>query len=688
MQYKEAITYINERATQWLMADKSKSGYICPICGSGSGPKGTGITENQKNKNHFTCWKGCFSNKSLVDILAIKNHIDESKTGEVAENACRELGLNLDLSYEGPFPKKMSQNPVQNMVAASDFKTVTNEEAKALDFTEYFNECHKNLNQTDYWKKRGLTEETLNKFNIGFDKQWHHPNAKSEYYNTERLIIPTGQGSYLARYTGDKETKCSKMKVGHTQIFNAEVLKTAMEPVFVVEGEIDAMSIYEAAGTAVALGSVSMIAKFLKLVEDLLPAQPLIFALDNDKAGLETLEKVKAREEYLKSKGVKFVYADSEVLFAGHKDANEALMDDYFGLASRIDEEKQFALDIVNTNELDKCNVLNCIDDMQAFIRDSKNNVHIPTGFENLDELLDGGFYPGFYVVGAISSLGKTTLCLQIADQIAMQGRDVIIFSLEMSKYELMAKSLSRLTCALDVKASNSSTSAKTMRGILDGSRYEKYSQKEKDLINQAWTEYKKYANHLFIYESYDGISVKQIRNIVQKRTEETGKAPVVMIDYLQILDAPEGLQFLTDKQITDKNVKSLKILSRDFNTVVLGISSFNRDNYSAPVNMASFKESGAIEYSSDVLIGLQYAAMEKINGDSKDSKAKAQAISNEVNAKAKEVGATIEVQLKVLKNRNGSKGSVNFDFCPMFNIFNKHRGADVAQSGGIKIAG
>ena len=100
MQYKEAITYINENAAMWLKADKSNRGYICPICGSGSGPKGTGITENPENKNHFTCWKGCFSSKSFVDILAVKNHIDQSDTGAVVENACRELGLNLDLGND------------------------------------------------------------------------------------------------------------------------------------------------------------------------------------------------------------------------------------------------------------------------------------------------------------------------------------------------------------------------------------------------------------------------------------------------------------------------------------------------------------------------------------------------------------------------------------------------------------
>lgn len=699
MQYKEAITYINENAAMWLKADKSNRGYICPICGSGSGPKGTGITENPENKNHFTCWKGCFSSKSFVDILAVKNHIDQSDTGAVVENACRELGLNLDLgndyasrkdinctSLRNPDLKKIETVQLQPTVN----KTVTLTETEEADYANLFDEWHKNIEQTDYWKKRGLSLDTMKHFNIGYCKNWKHPKASGKMFETERLIIPTGKGSYLARYTGEKDINCTKMKVGHNQIFNAQVLKSATVPIFVVEGEIDAMSIYEATGTAVALGSVSMIHKFLRLLEEVLPSQPVIFALDNDKAGQEAVEKAKAQEEQLRKKGVKLVFADSEVLFARYKDANEAMVADYFGFASRIEEEIQFALDVVNTNSLDKCNALNCIDAMQAFIRDSKNNVHIPTGFANLDEALDGGMYPGLYVVGAISSLGKTTLCLQIADQIAQQGRDVIIFSLEMSKFELMAKSISRLTCILDVEATRSSTNAKTMRGILDGNRYQKYSQKEKDLILKAWDKYKTFAGYLFIYESYDGISVKQIRNIVQEHTERTGRAPVVMVDYLQILDAPEGLQFLSDKQITDKNVKSLKILSRDFNTVVIGISSFNRDNYSAPVNMASFKESGAIEYSSDVLIGLQYAKMEEFSAEAKDSKAKAQLLFNEVTAKTKEHGGIVEVQVKILKNRNGSKGSETLDFCPMFNVFSIHRGPDVisGMKGGRKIAG
>lgn len=60
--------------------------------------------------------------------------------------------------------------------------------------------------------------------------------------------------------------------------------------------------------------------------------------------------------------------------------------------------------------------------------------------------MLDGGLYPQLYVIGAISSLGKTTLAMQIADRIAArQHKHVFIFNLETSKDELTEKKLKPL---------------------------------------------------------------------------------------------------------------------------------------------------------------------------------------------------------------------------------------------------
>lgn len=78
-------------------------------------------------------------------------------------------------------------------------------------------------------------------------------------------------------------------------------------------------------------------------------------------------------------------------------------------------------------------------DDIKRFKDD------ISTGFSDLD-LQTGGIYPGLYVLAAVSSLGKTTLALQLAEQIAAAGRDVVFFSLEQSRFEMVSKGISRRT--------------------------------------------------------------------------------------------------------------------------------------------------------------------------------------------------------------------------------------------------
>ena len=89
-----------------------------------------------------------------------------------------------------------------------------------------------------------------------------------------------------------------------------------------------------------------------------------------------------------------------------------------------------------------------------------------------------------------------------------------------------------------------------------------------------------------------------------------------------------------------------------------------------SPVNLSSFKESGAIEYSSDVLIGLQYYGMDYQEDETNVARQKR--IRNlikdfELKGKNKE---SQSIQVKVLKNRNGSKGDFVLNFYPMFNCF------------------
>lgn len=93
------------------------------------------------------------------------------------------------------------------------------------------------------------------------------------------------------------------------------------------------------------------------------------------------------------------------------------------------------------------------------------------------------------YIVGAISSLGKTTLITQIGDQIAQSGQDILLFSLEMAKTEIMAKSISRQTLLNCKKQNIRINNAKTVRGLLTGKGGNPTARKKKIFFTDLlWT--------------------------------------------------------------------------------------------------------------------------------------------------------------------------------------------------------
>lgn len=302
---------------------------------------------------------------------------------------------------------------------------------------------------------------------------------------------------------------------------------------------------------------------------------------------------------------------------------------------------------------------------IRSFFEDMKESINTPaisTGFDTLDNILDGGLYEGLYFVGAISSLGKTTMVTQIVDHIASNGQDVIFISLEMSANEIISKGISRLT---KINADLNDLPQDCMKSAREITRVEwhkDYTDKAKMNIRESIKDYQKIGEHLWIHEGIGNIGVEEIKAIAEAHINRTGNNPVIVIDYLQIL-APYS-ERATDKQNTDKAVLELKRLSRDKKIPVIAISSLNRMSYNDPISMASFKESGAIEYSSDVLLGLQFKGVEKNNQWSENPQQKFDVDK----AKEKQVR---EIELKILKNRNGMTGGVvDFEYTPKFNHF------------------
>ena len=298
------------------------------------------------------------------------------------------------------------------------------------------------------------------------------------------------------------------------------------------------------------------------------------------------------------------------------------------------------------------------IKEFNEMLSSNVNTPPIPTGFDTLDKALDDGLYEGLYAVGAISSLGKTTFCLNIADQIAHNGQDVIIISLEMSKYELMSKSISRLTFnqyLSDPERVNYNW-CKTARGITAVNRYSSYSKEEIALIYKARDMYANdVGQHLYIYEGVGDMTVQTIEDIVKKHIAYTGNRPVVIVDYLQLLQHKDKYINANDKMRTDANLTAIKRLSRDTKTAIIVISSFNRTNYNTEVCFEAFKESGAIEYTCDVVMGLQLAGVGTTSFDVNKAKG----------------SDPREIELKILKNRQAKVGGViKYYYYPKFNHY------------------
>lgn len=519
-----------------------------------------------------------------------------------------------------------------------------------------------NDNFKDSEKPFGFSKEVLDRFNATV-RTWRDPdNLKRQ--SVEVLYIPFENGRYTAI-----ESNGEIHRKGALLPFNDSALLQSEKVVFLTRDELEALVIismgYEA--VAVAGSSGDSVEEALKIGKVNTP----IVLCSGMKDELERRVEDDI-EESLRIREVPYhrLYSCSfNSLFSLYRE-DKGKLEELLRQEEVECKESLARIRAENWQRIKGSSVASYLDTFKERVKSGGGlGKCIPTGFAALDKLLDGGLYPGLYVIGAVSSLGKTSLCIQMADQIARAGRPVLYFSLEMSKDEIISKSISRLTF-IDSRFRRlnvDNREAKTTRGILVGSLYEGYSKSEIDLIESCIKEYGSFSQRLFIYEGVGEINSVAIARTLKEFVTATGLYPVVIVDYLQII-APKDPR-LSDKQNIDQSVLDLKRLSIDYSIPVIGISSFNRENYTNPVDYSSFKESGAIEYSSDVLLGLQLSGM----GELPEEKGARANKARELRDKAKEEGRQgrhQDLELKILKNRNGVSASLELMFYPKFNFF------------------
>lgn len=613
----------------------------CPACGG---------------KDHFTVYPETNSYSSFSGCCQggkVYRYLQDIK-GLTEDQAFEELHRLAGIPFEkGTAVKKENQENKKSAIYPRPTKTEEETAlAPAADYTAQVMELYHLQTDQDraYFLDRKISNKLIDKYKLCIGK----------IGSDRRAILPVWENNKVTYYTGRALTDQQAQKygkyhnaTGSAQLFNSQYITNPVnrDPIIITEGIFDALSIEEAGGQAIALNSSSNVKKLLALCKEHRPKGRLVLALDNDAPGMQAHKEL---EKGLKGLGI---VVGTFTIKPEFKDPNEFLKEDKEGIVEVLKRVINQAIEAQETERTEylKNSTSNYVKDFFKQINESQNTPATSTGFQALNNLLDGGLYAGLYIIGAISSLGKTTFTLQMADQIAAGGNDVLIFSLEMARFELMAKSISRLTFLHD--DTQYKVKAKTMRGITAGNRYQGYGEKEIDLIQLAVSKYSEFAGNIYVLEGMGDISVREIKTAVEKHKIITGKTPIIIIDYLQIL-APYN-ERLNDKQNTDKSIVELKRMSRDYKTPVIAISSLNRENYNAPINMAAFKESGGIEYSADVLLGLQAtgAGSKEFNIDI---------------AKAKDPR---EVELKVLKNRNGKTGGmIEYLYYPKFNYFEEDK--------------
>ena len=216
-----------------------------------------------------------------------------------------------------------------------------------------------------------------------------------------------------------------------------------------------------------------------------------------------------------------------------------------------------------------------------AFMDPLSRGAGLSTGFYALDQLFAGGWRPGQLVIlAARPAMGKTSLALNVASNVAEQGKRVAVFSLEMSSEDL----LHRMMCGRAMVPVSD-----FMRGDLD--------RDERGRVRSALVEIVKWPG--LAIDDNAGVGLKEIDTKLAAFAE--GGLDLVVIDYLQLLSAKGENR----EQAVAGLSRGLKKLAKKYRVPVLALSQLSRATEArggARPQLSDLRESGAIENDADIV--------------------------------------------------------------------------------------
>lgn len=521
--------------------------YVCPFCGSGTGKNKSGAFTYYKDTKSFHCFV-CGESGDITDFYSKYNQIDKNEALKI-----------LQEKYLGAKPVKTTHTTNKRNVE------------------EICLEATKRKVESNYFKNRGFSQETV---------QEHGLFCYIDDHNDTRAFIPVSRNFIMTRRIQDKNDKFDKMKHGKQEIFNKKDLyDNKSEYVFVCEGWADCLSFYELGFSAISLNSVSNANQLIKQLEEKPTQKKIILALDSDEEGKKATEKLKKE---LSALGYEPAFFNLD----GYHDVN-----DFFLADKKAFLENAYSCQSEKEN-YDNNYFSNQIDELLDGVKKGKLKP-LPTGIPAVDYVLSGGFCPGLSVLAAESQMGKSTLAMNIAENLALKDNEVMYFSLEMSKTQLLLRGISRM----------SYLSSKGKRAFSSGEIKEKlhYGGNKEDLncIENAISDYRPIAQNLIIYDNQNGLmTVNNICELVEKHIKEKNNVPIIIVDYLQYIYDDSPARQMEIQQI-DHSVMKLKALSIKYNAIIIVLSSVNRKSYGDMIDMDSLKGSGKIEFTAEYTLGL-----------------------------------------------------------------------------------
>ena len=253
----------------------------------------------------------------------------------------------------------------------------------------------------------------------------------------------------------------------------------------------------------------------------------------------------------------------------------------------------------------------------------------LSTGLPDLDDLILGLNKSELVIIAARPGMGKTSIALNIALSVAMQQhKKVAIFSLEMSREQLVTRLLSR---AALVPSQNLFTGR---------------------LTDQQWRDVAAAANTLsnsdILIDDNSTLTVADMN--AQCRTIKD--LDLVVIDYLQLMSSAGGRGWSNESrtQAVSDISRMMKVMAKQLGVPVICLSQLNRAAEARQDKrplLSDLRESGSIEQDADVVIGLY---REGYNNRECENPNLAEAI--------------------VLKNRKGQTGTVNLTWVPEYTSF------------------